>query len=213
MKSNELSYGCEYRLSAIHSGCNASILCHIFNTEHPTPNVCVLRGFCRKAILKTGSFDRDELEEIESEMSQKTRLWRGIQTFEERLEIWKSTPFQDLDFEGVDAEIVRYGLWASFGIRIPFSVEGFMVSSKVDDQKSSKQLHPYVMSCHVLSCHVVSHQTFGAIPCHVLSYSRFAHDEHDAHDVHDVPSPYSDPGLLVHSLYPSHVKCTMVDDG
>lgn len=41
-------------------------------------------------------------------MSQKTRLWRGIQTFEERLETWEGTPFETLDFEGMEAEIARY---------------------------------------------------------------------------------------------------------
>lgn len=41
-------------------------------------------------------------------MSQKTRLWRGIQTFEERLEKWEKTSFEALDIESMEAEIVRY---------------------------------------------------------------------------------------------------------
>eukprot|EP00903_Cladosiphon_okamuranus_P017642 g16249.t1 len=61
-----------------------------------------------QSILQTGSFDRDELEEIESEMSQKTRLWRGIQTFEERLETWENTSFEALDIESMEAEIIRF---------------------------------------------------------------------------------------------------------
>ena len=61
-----------------------------------------------QSILQTGSFGRDELEEIESEMSQKTRLWRGIQTFEERLETWENTSFEALDIESMEAEIIRY---------------------------------------------------------------------------------------------------------
>ncbi|CAM9285972.1 unnamed protein product, partial [Ectocarpus sp. 6 AP-2014] len=59
-------------------------------------------------ILQTESFDRDELEEIESEMSQKTRLWRGIQTFEECLERWGNTSFEALDIEAMETEIVRF---------------------------------------------------------------------------------------------------------
>lgn len=62
----------------------------------------------RQTTLQTGSFDRDELEEIESEMSQKTRLWRGIQTFEERLETWENTSFESLDIDAMESEIVRY---------------------------------------------------------------------------------------------------------
>lgn len=64
---------------------------------------------CRseQVILNTGSFDRDELEEIESEMGQKTRLWRGIQTFEERLESWEKTSFEALDVEEMETEVVR----------------------------------------------------------------------------------------------------------
>lgn len=58
--------------------------------------------------MQTGSFDRDELEEIESEMSQKTRLWRGIQTFEERLETWENTSFEHLDVVAMEEEVVRY---------------------------------------------------------------------------------------------------------
>lgn len=63
-----------------------------------------------QSILQTGSFDRDELEEIESELSQKTRLWRGIQTFEERLEAWENTSFEALDLESMEAEIIRYDI-------------------------------------------------------------------------------------------------------
>lgn len=40
-------------------------------------------------------------------MSQKTRLWRGIQTFEERLERWENTSFEALDIESMEEEIVR----------------------------------------------------------------------------------------------------------
>lgn len=82
---------------------------HVFGT--PTLNFGIYRLVQRclsQSILQTGSFHRDELEEIESEMSQKTRLWRGIQTFEERLETWESTPFEALDIESMEAEIIRY---------------------------------------------------------------------------------------------------------
>ncbi|CAM9257500.1 unnamed protein product [Scytosiphon promiscuus] len=61
-----------------------------------------------QVILNTGSFDREELEEIESEMGQKTRLWRGIQTFEERLETWERTSFEALDVEEMETEVVRF---------------------------------------------------------------------------------------------------------
>lgn len=70
---------------------------------------------CSQSILQTGSFDRDELEEIESEMSQKTRLWRGIQTFEERLETWENTSFEALDIESMEAEIIRYEIIGDTG--------------------------------------------------------------------------------------------------
>lgn len=59
--------------------------------------------------MNTGSFDRDELEDIESEMGQKTRLWRGIQAFEERLETWEKTSFEALDVEEMETEVVRCG--------------------------------------------------------------------------------------------------------
>lgn len=58
--------------------------------------------------MQTGDFDRDELEEIELEMSQKTRLWQGIQIFEEHLEKWESTSFESLDIGAMEAEVVRY---------------------------------------------------------------------------------------------------------
>ncbi|CAM9656208.1 unnamed protein product [Ascophyllum nodosum] len=61
-----------------------------------------------QTILQTGSFDRDELEEIESEMSHKTRLWRGIQTFEEQLEIWEKTPCEDLDYARMENDVARF---------------------------------------------------------------------------------------------------------
>lgn len=70
-------------------------------------SLCALTGAPKQTILQTGSFDRDELEEIETEMSQKTRLWRGIQTFEESLEIWGNTSFEALDIEAMETEIIR----------------------------------------------------------------------------------------------------------
>lgn len=63
-----------------------------------------------QAILKTGSFDRDELEEIGSEVSRKMRLWRSIQAFEEHLDTWENTPFQQLDVKAMETEITRYVL-------------------------------------------------------------------------------------------------------
>ena len=62
----------------------------------------------RQTVLQTGDFDRDELEEIESEMNQKTRLWQGIQTFEEHLQEWECTSFESLDIGAMEAEVVRY---------------------------------------------------------------------------------------------------------
>ena len=76
-----------------------------------------------QSILQTGSFDRDELEEIESEMSQKTRLWRGIQTFEERLETWENTSFEALDIESMEAEIIRYDIVRDEYVVVPENSE------------------------------------------------------------------------------------------
>ncbi|CAM9196691.1 unnamed protein product, partial [Sphacelaria rigidula] len=50
----------------------------------------------------------DELEEIEVETSRKTRLWRSIQTFEEHMETWERTPFQDLDIAAMETEVGRF---------------------------------------------------------------------------------------------------------
>eukprot|EP00904_Undaria_pinnatifida_P005405 jgi/Undpi1/1995/HiC_scaffold_12.g05382.m1 len=61
-----------------------------------------------QTVLQTGDFDRDELEEIESEMNQKTRLWQGIQTFEEHLQEWECTSFESLDIGAMEAEVVRF---------------------------------------------------------------------------------------------------------
>ena len=40
-------------------------------------------------------------------MSHKTRLWRGIQTFEEQLEIWEKTPCEDLDYVRMENDVAR----------------------------------------------------------------------------------------------------------
>lgn len=84
----------------------------LFTIYRQTSWLCFVTARCscplsRQTVLQTGDFDRDELEEIESEMSQKTRLWQGIQAFEEHLEKWESTSFESLDIGAMEAEVVR----------------------------------------------------------------------------------------------------------
>ncbi|CAM9912838.1 unnamed protein product, partial [Discosporangium mesarthrocarpum] len=50
----------------------------------------------------------DELEEIEADLGRKIRLWRSMETFEERLGIWASTPFIKIDMAEMEAEVQRY---------------------------------------------------------------------------------------------------------
>ena len=92
-------------------------------TSHNFPTFQFDQRCLSQSILQTGSFDRDELEEIESEMSQKTRLWRGIQTFEERLETWENTSFEALDIESMEAEIIRYDIVRDEHVVVPENSE------------------------------------------------------------------------------------------
>lgn len=73
----------------------------------PSPPSPVNGLVAPKNVLKTGSFDRHELEEIESDMGKKTRLWRGIRVFEENMQAWEGTPFNHLDTRAMEAEILR----------------------------------------------------------------------------------------------------------
>lgn len=95
---------CRTCLQAVHG----TVSYFYQETLHNCPARLISLSLLRQTILRTGSFDRDELEEIESEMSQKTRLWRGIQMFEERLETWESTSFESLDLEAMEKEVARY---------------------------------------------------------------------------------------------------------
>lgn len=107
-------------------------------------------------------------------MSKKTRLWRGIQTFEDHLEAWENTAFESLDVQAMETEILRYNTieplcqctWTEVVTRSLFVapvgplVRTYRILSMPDIQRTS-----YIASWHLLQilahCPIVGEATPG----------------------------------------------------
>ncbi|CAM9591745.1 unnamed protein product, partial [Phaeothamnion confervicola] len=61
-----------------------------------------------QATLEVAALDRSELDLMEAELSNKLRLWRGIDGFSARRSAWEQTPFAALDLTALEGELAAF---------------------------------------------------------------------------------------------------------